>query len=493
MRETGGEVLWAALPGPKNLSRPLLDRWRTALREWDAPEPVKRSLAKLDDPRTHVVVTGQQPGVWGGPLYSLYKAATTVSLARRIAEKTGEAAVPVFWIQGEDTDWGEVAWGTLPRGDLSLYRHRWDPPPVESRSWVGSAEIEAPPEARRLLEDWGVPTRLVGGPVGEAPAELSLGFCRLLLAYFGEHGLLPLDGRWPEVRGGGREIWQRYLDRHEELAQAVQERGAELERRGLPAALDGEASAYGLFPLDGNRRLRIDPELWERQIGKRLKRGEWDRVAPSVLLRSVLQDHMFGSTAHVVGDAEASYLIQLRPVYEAMDVHPPARPPRFRGTIAPRSLLPHDRVEEIIADPEVWIAEMAGGEVSGRGLEALKAIRNAVEKELTTLAGSSSGGKELEQAVKSAKRKMMAQVNRLDESLSRRARQKLYQDQPALRNLPEFLRPRRGNQERGLSGASFAFTFGAEAPNILLEATGEHVQRLEEGKLHHFVLESTRV
>jgi hypothetical protein len=73
--------------GPKHLPRPLLDRWRDLLQELNAAEPVKRSLAEISDEKTLVVVTGQQPGVWGGPLYSLYKAATAVALARRLSGK----------------------------------------------------------------------------------------------------------------------------------------------------------------------------------------------------------------------------------------------------------------------------------------------------------------------------------------------------------------------------------------------------------------------
>ena len=50
-----------------------------------------------------VVVTGQQVGLFLGPLYTLYKAATAVKHARAIG------AVPVFWLQTEDHDLVEIA------------------------------------------------------------------------------------------------------------------------------------------------------------------------------------------------------------------------------------------------------------------------------------------------------------------------------------------------------------------------------------------------
>ncbi|HYV51500.1 MAG TPA: bacillithiol biosynthesis BshC, partial [Dongiaceae bacterium] len=139
---------------PRHLSRELLARWETSLREWNAPARVLDSWRALDDPRTRIVVTGQQPGPWGGPLYTFYKAATAIALAERIAARDQVPAVSVFWMQSEDTDWGEIGWGALPHRDLRLYRHRFDAA-VPARHWVGSARVADPPEARSLVEEWG--------------------------------------------------------------------------------------------------------------------------------------------------------------------------------------------------------------------------------------------------------------------------------------------------------------------------------------------------
>jgi uncharacterized protein YllA (UPF0747 family) len=65
-------------------------------------------LDALARPGTVVVVTGQQVGLFLGPLYSLYKAATAVSVARALEQETGVRCVPVFWLQSEDHDFDEI-------------------------------------------------------------------------------------------------------------------------------------------------------------------------------------------------------------------------------------------------------------------------------------------------------------------------------------------------------------------------------------------------
>ncbi|MDB4895985.1 MAG: hypothetical protein JWN15_2247, partial [Firmicutes bacterium] len=56
------------------------------------------NIAKLAEEGTLAVVTGQQPGVFAGPAYSIYKALTAIRLARQQSERLGVPVVPVFWV-----------------------------------------------------------------------------------------------------------------------------------------------------------------------------------------------------------------------------------------------------------------------------------------------------------------------------------------------------------------------------------------------------------
>ncbi len=488
------ERLYADSPGPKHLAAELLDRWRESLGRWDAPGPVRAALDRLADPETAVVVTGQQPGVWGGPLYCVYKAATAVETARRIQAETGRTAVAVFWINADDTDWDEVGWGTLPRPDLDLYRTRWKTSPVGSRRWVGGARLARPEGAGELFAAWGGGGPLLGAPITEEPAELGDSFARGLLTWFGDRGLIPLDARWPEVRAGGERLWSRYLPRHSAIAGEVLAEGEALAAGSGAPSLDAEAADHGLFLLEGDRRMEIDPDTWDAEVGARLEAGRAAELAPSVLLRAPLQDHLFGTVAHVVGKGEAAYLRQLAPVYQALLIPPPIRLPRLHATLVPEGLLPLERAAGILVDPESWLAERARERVPDRALRILGEARGGVADRLRDFAEASAEfQKDVGDLAESARRKIDGQLSRLEESLDRRARQDLYRDEPALRGLPEFLRPRREDQDRGLSGATLALAWGDEAPRRVLASARAHLDRLAEGTLHHFVLEGPRV
>ena len=479
--------------GPRHLSPAFLNRWREALEAWSAPEAAQSALDALADPRATVIVTGQQPGIWGGPLYSIYKAATAVTLAERHAARSGAPCLAVFWMNADDTDWDEVAWGAIPAPDLSILRLRWESP-LEARRWVGGAALSAPPEARQAFAAWPLRSALLGSPQGETHEALGEGFARTLLAWFGGRGLLPLDARWPELRELGEPLWQGYLEAHGALAHGARAEGERLRAAGRPAPITDDAADHGLFILDGDRRRPVEPASWEGDVRALLKAGEPARLAPSVLLRAALQDWMFGSSAHVVGDAEAAYLEQLAPVYAGLSVRAPMRIPRLRATIVPEAMAPLERIAGICLDPEGWLAAESQALVPAAAAHSLRLLREEIAARLTEVAVSSGVFlKDVHQLTESARAKMDAQAQRLDEALDRRARQRLYQERPFLRRLPEFLRPRRGPQERGLSAATLALLFGEAAPRAALDAAGAHLDRLEEGALHHFFLKGPQV
>ncbi|MFV1979731.1 MAG: bacillithiol biosynthesis cysteine-adding enzyme BshC, partial [Rhodothermia bacterium] len=83
-------------------------------RRWHAQEGTLRNIERLADPSSVAVVTGQQVGLFTGPLYTVLKTVTTIQLARRIEDQTGHPCVPVFWLEGEDHDFEEAASINIP-------------------------------------------------------------------------------------------------------------------------------------------------------------------------------------------------------------------------------------------------------------------------------------------------------------------------------------------------------------------------------------------
>ena len=122
---------------PRALDEEELEEMRVAHRRWGADAETMAGLEKLGSPSTRVVITGQQPGLLAGPLYTIYKALGAVALARSLAERHRDLNfVPVFWCASEDHDFDEIRRVYWPGsgGELEevLYSHP---------DWVGGRMI----------------------------------------------------------------------------------------------------------------------------------------------------------------------------------------------------------------------------------------------------------------------------------------------------------------------------------------------------------------
>jgi len=88
----------------------------------NSPPAARAAVAALASPSTVAIVTGQQAGLFGGPVFTLLKAVTAIRLSARLSREHGVTAVPVFWIDAEDHDWDEIAGCGVLAADQTLRR-----------------------------------------------------------------------------------------------------------------------------------------------------------------------------------------------------------------------------------------------------------------------------------------------------------------------------------------------------------------------------------
>ena len=86
-----------------------VDARRRALGAMTVPESVdQKRVERWVEEGGVIVTTGQQPGLLGGPLYSLYKGLSAICLAERLEELWARPVLPLFWVASEDHDWDEA-------------------------------------------------------------------------------------------------------------------------------------------------------------------------------------------------------------------------------------------------------------------------------------------------------------------------------------------------------------------------------------------------
>lgn len=307
-----------------------------------------RELRRLAEPEARVVMTGQQTGLFLGPLYTLYKAMDAIVWARRIEERIGSAVIPIFWLQSEDHDYEEIAETTIldRGGDMRCLRA----PSVGSpRSSVAHRRFDARIEDA-LKELRGCLLGFEGGAhecerwvhryrEGISPVEA---FAFVLAELFADDGLVIFDPRTDAIAELVAPLHERALRDASSIGQSLQQRSEELSSAGFRPQVkilpdralsffhDERASGprFRVIPGTGIVRLASSAKTLSFKELDRALTKEPLRFSTSALLRPVVQDTLFPTSAYVAGPGEIAYFAQLAPLYEHFECAMPMIVPR---------------------------------------------------------------------------------------------------------------------------------------------------------------------
>jgi bacillithiol biosynthesis cysteine-adding enzyme BshC len=319
-------------------------------RRWGAGEETLKNIELLRETDCIAVVSGQQAGLFTGPLYTIYKALSAVKLAGCLQQRNTKA-VPVFWIAAEDHDFAEVAKAELIGRDCQLKNvavsadmHR-EAQPVghvkldESINTVVNELFELLP-ASEFAADMKALVRSAWQP-GRGFVD---SFATMMTALLGRYGLIFLDPLDPQLKQLAAPLYSEAARRAPEIAMALEQRSTELERAGYHAQVLATANSFPLFLHDeagarhavvrvesGKYRTKdVEQEYTAEELAA-LALEKPERFSPNVTLRAVVQDYLLPTIAYYGGAAEIAYFAQTAEVYRVLER--PATP------ILPRSSL----------------------------------------------------------------------------------------------------------------------------------------------------------
>ena len=317
---------------------------------WGLSPKTREHIEKLRDPETVAVVTGQQVGVLTGPLYTVYKTITALQLVEKLAEETGRPVVPVFWVEGEDHDFEEIAGVTLlSRNEPVAIRYSGHtPPPDGNAGAVGrlalSGEVE---EMLSALDEALPPTDFkddLMAKVREAYASGTLledAFVHLMRALFPDAGIVFLNPDDARLKALARPLFRREIEDGEAAAARVE---AQSEKLRGPYHAQVQARPSNLFLLDDDGRYPLDLEdgrFTLRGQDRSFTQAELldvldetpERLSPNVILRPLMQDLLVPTAAYVAGPGEIAYFAQYKGVYDWAGIPMPIIYPRASVTL----------------------------------------------------------------------------------------------------------------------------------------------------------------
>lgn len=445
-----------------------------------------QTLANIDRLRKGAVavVTGQQVGLFGGPMFAVYKALTAVKLAEE-AQAAGVEALPVFWLATSDHDLAEVnhvsllADGTLRT--LTTPSHGVADAPV-SEVRFGEEILPVVEEAAQALGD-GDMTRLLREAY--RPGEtLGSAFARLYAKLFAEWGVVLLDASDPELHRLAQPVYHAAIARAPELSGALLARGRALEAAGYHQQVKVTESSVLLFLLRNgartamHRRANGKTEFVIESDGEPTKLSQSDLLeqiasspelfSPNVLLRPVVQDYLLPTLAYTGGAAETAYFAQAGAVYELLIGRVTPILPRFSATLV------EPKIQRLLERHEATILDVFSGpdalkqKLAARNLpQELQAAFDATSKSLESNFAAIREkleilDKTLVDAAQTAGSKMRHQLERLYTQAARAEAQKGELVGRHAETLTQALYPNKELQERSIGGCYFVARYGTE-------------------------------
>jgi bacillithiol biosynthesis cysteine-adding enzyme BshC len=443
------------------------------------------NLQKFRDGAT-VVVTGQQVGLFGGPLFAILKALTAVELAQK-AENAGVPCVPVFWLATEDHDLAEVNHTFAPTSDgvltqLTTTSHAVEDAPVgdvrmgeEITSVVSQfAELLGVSEITDALQQAYRPGETMGSAFG-----------KLFASVFREWGVILIDAYDPAFHHLAEPIYHAAIENAAVLDEALLQRGKDLEQSGYHQQVKVTSTSTLLFEIKNGQRTVIQRVNDHFNVGdERCSREELlqrisshpEKFSANVLLRPVMQDYLLPTLAYTGGPAEVAYFAQVGVVHEHLLNRATPVLPRFSATIVDQ------HQAKLLEKYNLKLTDLFAGEERLRVIMSQNVLPSSMQSDFADASAAVSRAIEkirgdlqqldptLVDAATTAESKMKYQLDQLE---SRAARAHLRRNEVIerhARQLSTHLLPNKELQEREIAGVYFLAKHGFDLLHTLYEA-----------------------
>ncbi|MCW8811874.1 MAG: bacillithiol biosynthesis cysteine-adding enzyme BshC [Ignavibacteriaceae bacterium] len=314
-------------------------------------ELTEKNIKKLSDKKTLAIVTGQQVGILGGPLYTFYKIITAIKLSRFLSERYNDYNfVPVFWLEGDDHDFNEVrSIKIINEGNsLSTIGYKEQVEEDDSKQSVGFIKFDSSiTDFFKNLSSGLKETEFKASLIEELKDFYLEGktfkeaFRDLVFKYFDKYGLVIFDPQDSEVKRLLKPIFKKeitdfrlHTEKLVHLSATLEELyHAQVKVKPVNLFLMVDEGRHSIEPVENEYKLRRKRKSFTEEQILELLENEPEKFSPNVLLRPICQDFLLPTAFYIGGPSEISYFAQIKPLYEFYDIVPPIIYPRSSATI----------------------------------------------------------------------------------------------------------------------------------------------------------------
>ena len=329
-----------------------------------------RRIDLLRDPRTVCLFTGQQAGLFGGPLLTFVKALGIIKAARLYSERLDRPVLPIFWIAGDDHDFEEAGHTYLLDRGGSVTRHVYEyisdiVPAVADVKLTDSKELDC--LLRQLQDSLGESdfTSELYQTIERAYTRddtLVSAFGQLMAHFTQDLGLILCNPADTEVKQVATPFFRAVIEKQDQLHAVLADTGQRLVQNEYHVQVEKKPEAVSLFHHQPGRFPIICRDdgfaAGERSWTKSELLDEIEthpeQFSPDALTRPVMQSFLFPVISQKCGPSELAYMAQLNPLFDLFDQTAPFYVARPTLTIVEK------RVERLMDEMKITFEEMTG-------------------------------------------------------------------------------------------------------------------------------------
>jgi bacillithiol biosynthesis cysteine-adding enzyme BshC len=445
----------------------------------------------LSQPQTYAVITGQQPGLFSGPLYTVYKAISSIVICEKLTTKK-ISLVPIFWNASEDHDLSEVNHINMFRENKPYELRYHHPDEGVALSYINldkseldkiltiiksiSPNSEFKPELLRQIEE-----------IIENSHTIGDFFSRFMIYLFGELGLILME---PEnFRDMMIPVFEKLIRRPTECTQTTNETGLRLKKLGYSPRIHKKSNVCNFFILnsDGKRlqttydgKFHAGNEAFSQRELLNLLEDNPSQFSANALIRPITQDFLFPTFAYVAGPNEIAYQAQLKGLYDFFSLEPPVIFPRFGATIVENKvskILEKHNIDIIqLRNPSKLLKELAKKKMEN----TFDSFKTEVSKSMSeVIQQAESIDKTLIEPSLLAKGKIFKTIDVLEEKIASKIKKHNQVTRRQITKAHDNLFPDNHLQERQINILEYLIKFGRDFletlhDNFLETNYGEH-------------------
>lgn len=411
-----------------NENRPSADRVKLVdvLRAYNvavgnAPEALE-AIESLRDPRTLVVIGGQQAGLFSGPLLVIHKVITVLQVARAASQQLNRRVVPIFWIAGEDHDLDEVNHVNVLTDSLSIHKIKLATVP-DKRGPISQVTISRGEWEEALAQlDASLMNTEFKAPLMEQVRQacldsdsLSDSFARLLSQWFGAYGLILVDSADSAVRQLEAPMFRRLVQGERELSSTLIAAQSHMQQLGFAPQAEVRPDQANLFIVHQGERLLLnyaDGMYSDKRGQLQLTPEELLGIADSqpellsnnVMTRPLMQDYLFPVLSVVLGSSEMAYWGTLKHAFEQFDLQMPILESRMEFTLVEGTLQKQmgkygltfeDVIQHYDRKKQIWLEEQGSMQLKDKFAEIKQRFADMYKPVVDTIGEINPGMRKL--------------------------------------------------------------------------------------------------